>query len=130
MGRGRVGEGALLGWQRIGGEDGEDHVLDSDAGVDHIELCGEQFGEMARVAARPGGAEADVLDAAVDAVKAQSEPARAHPFARQPRREILDEALDRAGEIGGIGDRLGKAQWPRPGSLLAHGSGTRRRPLH
>src|SRR5947208_1761282 len=83
------------------------------AGVDRIEFCGEQFGEMARVAARPGGAEPDVLDAAVDSVKAESEPARAHPFARQSRREILGQALDRAGEIGGIGDRLGKAQ-PHP----------------
>src|SRR5205807_9931014 len=61
----------------------------------------------------PGGAEADVLDATVDAVKTESETARAHPLARQPRREILDKPLDRAGEIGGIGDRLGKAQ-PHP----------------
>ena len=108
-----AGQFGLLRFEFFGGEDGEDHVLDSEAGVDRIEFCGEQFGEMARVAARPGGAEPDVLDAAVDSVKAESEPARAHPFARQSRREILGQALDRAGEIGGIGDRLGKAQ-PHP----------------
>src|SRR5437764_6737737 len=76
---------------------------------------------MARVASRPGGAEADVLDAAVDAVKTESETARAHPLARQPRREILDKPLDRAGEIGGIGDRLGKAQPHPPARRLAPG---------
>src|SRR5207302_6477268 len=121
--RGRITETAdeLLRVEFLDGEDGEDHVLDAEAGVDRVELCGEQFCEMARVAGRPGGAEADVLDAAVDAVKTESEMARAHPLARQPRRQIFDKPLDRAGEIGGIGDRLGKAQPHPPARRLAQG---------
>ena len=118
----RVGaEFGLLRLEFLGGEDGEDHVLDAEAGVDRVELCGEQLCEVARVAGRPGGAEADVLDAAVDAVKTESETACAHSLARQPRREILDKPLDRAGEIGGIGDRLGKAQPHPPARRLAQG---------
>src|SRR5204863_2496713 len=87
-------EFGLLRFELFGGEDGEDHVLDAEAGVDRVELCREQFCEVARVAGRPGGAEADVLDAAVDAVKTEIESARAHPLARQPRCEILDKPFD------------------------------------
>ena len=79
----------------------------------------EEAGEMARVAARPGGAEADMLDPAVDAVKGEVEPARSHPLARQPRHQIIDEPLGRAGEIGGVGDRLGKAEAHPPRRRLA-----------
>src|SRR5262249_26498381 len=87
----------LLRFEFLGGEDGKDHVLDAEAGIDRLELCDEQFCEMARIAARPRGAEADVLDMAVDAVKAERKAARSHTLARKARRQILGEAFDRAG---------------------------------
>src|SRR5205823_12898360 len=97
-------EGAcdLLGSERLDGEDREDHVLDAEAGVDRVELRGEQPGQMARVAVRPGGAERDMLDPAVDAVKGEVETARPDPLARQARHQIRDQPLDGASEIGGV----------------------------
>ena len=68
---------------------------------------------MVRVAARAGGAEHDMLDPAVDPVKGEVEPPRARPFPRQAKDQIEREPLGGAGQIGGIGDRLGKAQ-PHP----------------
>ena len=54
-----------------------------------------------------------MLDPAVDPVKGEVEPPRARPFPRQARDQIEREPLGGAGQIGGIGDRLGKAQ-PHP----------------
>jgi hypothetical protein len=114
-------EFGLLRLQLFDREDGEDHVLDAEAGIDRIELCGEQPGEMARVAARPGGAEADMLDPAVDPVKAEIEAARADALARQPRRQILGQPFDRTSEIGRVGDWLGEAEPDTPARRLAQG---------
>ena len=58
----------------------------------------------------PRRSEHDALDAAVDPMKGEIEPPRSRAFARQAKHEILGEPLGRAREIGGIGDRLGKAQ--------------------
>ena len=72
----------LFGGQRLDGKGGEDDILDSETGIDRVELAGQQLGKVPGIAARPGGAEADMFDPAVDAVKAKAEPARAH--ARHP----------------------------------------------
>src|SRR5260370_30019905 len=81
--RAGAGEFDLLGRQGLDREDGEDHVLDAEAGIvpeiDRVELRGEQPGEVARVAARPGGADMDMLDSALHSGKAEHEPARAPP---------------------------------------------------
>ena len=103
----------LLGRQFLDGEGGEDHVLDPEPGVDRVELAGQQFRQMHGVAARPRGADADVLDPAVDAVKTEIEPAHAHAFARQPGHEIERQPLGGAGEVGGVGNRLGRLRRTR-----------------
>ena len=72
----------LLGRQGFGGKQRQNHVLDAEPGIDLLELCGEQPGEVARIAARPRGAEADLLDPAIDAVKGEGEPARPGSLAR------------------------------------------------
>src|SRR5882762_6636493 len=66
---GREGAFDLLGRQGLDGEDREDHVFDPEPGIDRVELRGEESGQVARVAVGPGGAERDMLDPAVDAVK-------------------------------------------------------------
>src|SRR5438445_1830230 len=93
----------LLGGKRFDREDREDHVLDPETGIvpqiNCVELRREELGQMARVAVRPGGAERDMLDPAVDAVKGEIEAACPYPLAGQPRHQIRDQPLDRAGEI-------------------------------
>src|SRR5436190_724518 len=79
-------------------EDGGDHAPEAEAGIDRVELRREQTGEVARVAGRAGGTQGKVLDPAVDAVKAEIEPACADALARQSRRQILDQPRDGAGE--------------------------------
>ena len=117
--RRRCAEPGLLRRQRLGGEQRQDHVLDAEPGIDRLQLRRQQAGEMAGVAARPGGADADMLDPAVDPVKGEVEAAGARSLARQPRRQILRQPLDRADEIGRVGDRLGKAEAHPPHRRLA-----------
>src|SRR5580704_9564038 len=85
-GRVRVGAGGLAGkpdllrrqgFDRVGGKD---HVFDAEAGIDCVEPLPEERNNMARIAARAGGAEADPLDPAIHAVKDESEPPRSRPF--------------------------------------------------
>src|SRR5947208_13011710 len=64
-----AGKADLLGRQGLDRVGGEDHVLDAEAGIDGIEPLPEERREVARIAARAGGAEADPLDPAIDAVK-------------------------------------------------------------
>src|SRR5262249_26096735 len=80
---GRIKQSVLLRRQGIDGEDGKDHVLDAEAGIDRVEPGREQCRQMARIAARPGGADGDVLDPSVNPVKAEGEPARANAPARE-----------------------------------------------
>ena len=68
---------------------------------------------MARVAARLCGAERDPLDPAVDPVKAEYQSTRPGLLQSQPGDEIRGQPVDRERQIGGIGDRLGKAH-PHP----------------
>ena len=110
---GRAGKTDLLGRQGLDRKGGEDHVFDAETGIDSVEPLFEERGEVARIAARTSGAEADLLDPAVDTMKGEIEPPRSRPFPRQARNEILGEPLGCAREIGGIGNRLGKAQ-PHP----------------
>src|SRR5438552_3670781 len=70
----RTGKRDLLGGQRLDRKGGEDHVFDTEAGIDRIEPLLEERREVMRVAARAGSAETDVLDPAVDAVEAEIEP--------------------------------------------------------
>src|SRR5437868_2933877 len=80
VGAGSVaGKSDLLGRQRLDREGGEDHILDAKAGIDCVEPLPEKRREVARIAARAGGAEADPLDPAVDAVKGEIEPPRSRP---------------------------------------------------
>jgi len=108
----------LLRGERLDGEDRKDHVLDPEPGVDRLEPRREEAGEMVRIAARPGGADTDMLDPSVDAMKGEIEPACSHPLARQPLDQIVGEKLGCAGEIGGVGDRLGKAETHPPDRRL------------
>ena len=110
---------ACSGGSVLGGEQRQDHVLDPEPGIDRLQLRRQQAGEMAGVAARPGGADADMLDPAVDPVKGEVEPARPHSLARQPRRQVLRQPLDGADEIGRVGDRLGEAEAHPPHRRLA-----------
>jgi hypothetical protein len=112
--RGERAKRYLLGRQLLDGEDGEDHVLDAEPGVDRFEPRREKAGEMLGIAARPCGAETDMLDPAIDAVKGEVEPARAHPLACQPRDEVIGQPFGRAGKVGRVGDRLGKAETHPP----------------
>ena len=89
-------EADLLGRQWLDGKGCKDHVFDAEAGIDCVEPLLEQRRKMARIAARAGGAEADMLDPAVDAVKSEIEPPRSRSFPRQAGNEILRQPLDRA----------------------------------
>ena len=109
----------LLGRQRLDRKDGEDHVLDPEPGIDGVEPLLEKPSEVARVAARAGGAEPDPLDPAVDPMKSEIELPRTHVLACQTRDEISDEPLRRAQQIGRIGDRLGEAQPHAPSRRFA-----------
>ena len=77
---------------------------------------------MAGIAARPGGAEADVLDPAVDAVKGEVEPARPDSLARQPRREVLRSAA-RSARARSAGSAIGSAKLSRTRRIGASPSG-------
>ena len=114
-----AGKSDLLGRQGLDREGGEDHVFDAEAGIDCVEPLPEERRNMARIAARAGGAEADPLDPAIDAVKAEIEPPRPRPFPRQAKDEIRGEPLRRQHQIGGLGNRLGEAQPHPPARRLA-----------
>src|SRR5262249_46309152 len=60
-GGGKRCEMILLGRQWFGGKQREDHILDAEPGVDLLELFRQQRSKVFGVAARPGGAEADLL---------------------------------------------------------------------
>ena len=103
----------LLGAQRLDRKGGKDHVFDAETGIDGVEPLLEQGSEVARVAARLCGAERDPLDPAVDPVKAEYQLTRPGLLQSQPGDEIRGQPVDRERQIGGIGDRLGKAH-PHP----------------
>src|SRR5437879_1094068 len=67
VGGGVAGKADLLGRQRLDRKGGEDHVFDAKARIDGVEQLPEKRREVARIAARAGGAEADPLDPAIDA---------------------------------------------------------------
>ena len=95
-----TGKADLLGRQRLDRKGGEDHVFDAETGIDRVELLLEERCKVTRIAARAGGAEADALDPAIDAVKAEIEPPRPRPFPRQsgardPRSAVPSPASDR-----------------------------------
>src|ERR1700736_1355821 len=69
-----AGKSDLFGRQRLARVGGEDHVFDTEAGIDGVEPLPEERREVARIAARASGAEADPLDPAIDAVKTEIEP--------------------------------------------------------
>ena len=98
------------GRQWLDRKGGEDHVFDAEAGIDGVEPLFKESGEVVRVAAGASSSEDDPFDPAINAMKGEIEPPCSHPFPRQTKDEILGEPLGRAREIGGIGDRLGKAQ--------------------
>src|SRR5215831_14699229 len=100
----------LLGRQGLDRKDGEDHVLDAEAWIDGVEPLSKKGYEVARIAARAGGAEPEPFDPAIDAVKTEIEPTRSGSLLRQAGDEIPNEPLGCAQQIGGIGNRLGKAQ--------------------
>ena len=114
MGAGRMaGKADLLGGQGLDRKGREDHVFDAEAGIDCVEPLLEERCEVARLAAGAGGAEADPLDPTVDAVEGEIEPPRSSPSPRQALDEIRGKPLRRKHQIGGPGNRLGKAQ-PHP----------------
>ena len=104
-----AGETDLLGRQGLYRKDGEDHVLNAEPGIDGVEPPLEEGREVARLAARTSGAEPDPLDPAIDAVEGEIEPPGADPLKRQAGDEIGDEPFGREQQIGGLGNRLGKA---------------------
>ena len=88
-------------------------------GIDGVEPLFEESREVARIAARTSGAEADPLDPAIDAMKGEIEPPRSDSLLRQAGDKIRDEPFRRAHQISGIGDRLGEAQPHPPGRRFA-----------
>ena len=85
-------------------------VFDAETGIDGVEPLFEERRQVVRVAARTSGAEKDPLDPAVDAVETEVEPSCSSSLLRQAGDEILNEPLGCAQQIGGVGNRLGKAQ--------------------
>src|SRR5271169_6878215 len=109
-GHGRTGKTNLLGRQWLDRKGGEDHVFDAEAGIDGVEPLFKESGEVVRVAAGASDSEDDPFDPTINAMEGEIESPRSHPFPRQTKDEILSEPLGREREIGGIGDRFGKAQ--------------------
>src|SRR6516165_2340628 len=116
---GVAGEADLLGGQGLDRKGGEDHVFDTETRINSVEPLFEEGYQVARIAARTSGAEADPLDPAVDTMKGEIETPRSRPFPRQAGNEIRDEPLGCAQQIGGIGNRLGEAQPHAPGRRFA-----------
>ena len=90
-----AGETNLLGRQRLDRKGGQDHVFDTETGIDGIEPLFEKSGEVVWIAARASRAKLDPFDPAIDAVKAEIEPPRPRPFLRQTTYEIRSEPLRR-----------------------------------
>jgi hypothetical protein len=114
-----AGKAELLGGQGLDRKGGEDHVFDTETRINSVEPLFEEGYQVARIAARTSGAEADPLDPAVDTMKDEIEQPGSRPFPRQAGNEIRDEPLGCAQQIGGIGDRLGEAQPHAPGRRFA-----------
>ena len=93
---GVAGEADLLGRQGLDRKGGEDHVFDAETRINSVEPLFEEGNQVARIAARTSGAEADPLDPAIDAMKGEIEPPGSDPLARQAGDEIGDEPLRRA----------------------------------
>ena len=118
---GVAGEADLLGRQGLDRKGGEDHVFDAEAGIDCVEPLLEERREMARIAARAGGAEADPLDPAVDAVESEIEPPRSRPFPRQAgTRSVVSRSV---ASIRSAGSAIGSAKLNRTRRLGASPSG-------
>jgi len=63
--------------------------------------------------------EGSLIISALDPVKGKAEAARSHSLAREARHQVIGEPFGGAGEIGGIGDRLGEAEAHPPNGRLA-----------
>ena len=107
---GVAGKADLFGRQGLDRKGGEDHVLNTEAGIDCVEPLLEEGREVAWIAARESGAEPDPFDPPVDAVEGEIEPPRSHPLPRQTLDEIRGQPLRRERQIGRLGDRLSEAQ--------------------
>src|SRR5439155_26076172 len=88
-----AGDRDQLGVQRLKRKGGKYNVFDTETGIDRVEPLLEQRRNMAQIAARTGGAEADALDLPVNAMKGKFKPPRSGPLSCQARDEIGDEPL-------------------------------------
>jgi hypothetical protein len=84
-----------------------------------VEPLLEERYEVTRIAAGTGGAELDPLDPAIHPVKCEIEAPCSRSLVRQTLHQICGEPLRRQHQIGGLGDRLGKAQPHAPARHFA-----------
>ena len=98
----------LLRRQRLRDGGGERHDLDAEAGIDGLDLVGEQPRHALGVAERQGRADAHRLRAAVDAMADEIEPPRAEPLQLERLAELGGELADVARDGFRRADRFGE----------------------
>ena len=112
-----AGERQLQIGQRLDMRGGQHHGLDAEAGIDALQLLGEEPRQGGIVAARPAGADRELRQPAVDAI------AGAAPGAARPAR--LPPARGRDGEAGAARRRPcprdGGSARPAPGAPQRRG---------
>src|ERR1700731_3080218 len=94
--------------KRLGERGGKAHDLDAEARIDRFDLVAEEPSQTLHVAHRRGRADADGLDAVVDAMKQKVEAPRAEAFGLEGRTELGDELGRLTGNCLRRADRIGE----------------------